>query len=279
MVSLDTTQPRRRSVILRPAELSRLGAQWLHRRSRALIAVLDARMETMIVGWIGVTVFFGLAKTARASAGFTGLRDALITLLPYLLIAFAPIAGYRVATGSFPRGHLSAQPDVRLCLYGNWKSLNPVAARQNMAFGPTGLMASLIVGILLNVPFRSFEFILSLPVIGPGAEDWARGLMAVMTLDVVVMNFFYMACFVMALRSVPLFPRMLLFAWGMDLSMQLAIAHYAAGAQDLPLAVARALQVLLIGNIKKVMISALVWLPYLILSNRVNITFRQRVRA
>lgn len=279
MVSLDTTHPRRRSVTLRPAELCRSASQWLHRRSRTLIAALDARMESMIVGWIVVTVFFGLAKTAQASAGFTGLRDVLITLLPYLLIAFAPIAGYRVATGSFPRGHLSAQPDVRMCVYGNWILLNPVAARQNMAFGPTGLMASLIVGILLNVPFRSFEFILSLPVIGPGAEDWARGLMAVMTLDVVVMNFFYMVCFVMALRSVPLFPRMLLFAWGMDLSMQFAIAHYAAAAQDMPPAVAHALQRVLAGNVKKVLISALVWLPYLILSDRVNVTFRQRVRT
>jgi hypothetical protein len=32
------------------------------------------------------------------------------------------------------------------------------------------------------------------------------------------------------------------------------------------------------GNIAKVLISAFVWLPYLILSDRVNITYRQRVR-
>lgn len=279
MVSLDEAQERFQLVTFRTAELSRDVSQWLHRRGQRLVSFLDMGMETMIVGWIGLTVLFALAKIADANACFSGSCDVLITLLPYLLIAFAPIAGYRLATVTFPRGLLAGQPDVRFCHYGTWKRLSPLAARQSMAFGPAGLMASLILGILLNVPFRSFELILSLPVIEPGDVGWARGLMAVMTLDVVVMNFFYMVCFVMALRSVPLFPRMLLFAWGMDLSMQFAIAHYAATAQDMPPAVAHALQVVLLGNIKKVLISAFVWLPYLILSERVNITFRQRVRA
>jgi hypothetical protein len=43
--------------------------------------------------------------------------------------------------------------------------------------------------------------------------------------------------------------------------------------------VAGALQSLLSGNIDKVMISAALWLPYLILSERVNVTFRHRVRG
>jgi hypothetical protein len=34
---------------------------------------------------------------------------------------------------------------------------------------------------------------------------------------------------------------------------------------------------LLQGNIKKVMISMVIWLPYLILSERVNLTYRSRV--
>ena len=33
------------------------------------------------------------------------------------------------------------------------------------------------------------------------------------------------------------------------------------------------------GNIRKVLISAAIWLPYLILSERVNVTFRHRSRA
>jgi hypothetical protein len=278
MVSFDETQRHHQTMPIRLA-LFRITSKWLQSRSRTLIAFLDMRMEMLIVGWIGTTVFIGLAKLTQARAWFADPGDALITLLPYLLITFAPIAGYRVAVESFPRGLLSAQPDLRLCRYGAWRQLNPVAARENVVFGPTGFMASLVAGILLNVPFRSFEFILSIPAIGPGAPDWAQGLIAVMTLDVVAMNFFYMVCLVMALRSVPLFPRMLLFAWGIDLAMQFTIAHFAASAQDMPPVVVRALKGLLIGNINKVMISAFVWLPYLILSDRVNVTFRQRVRA
>ena len=60
-----------------------------------------------------------------------------------------------------------------------------------------------------------------------------------MTLDLIVMNFFYMVCFVMALRSVPLFPRMMAFAWAIDLAMQAAIARYVS-TTGLPPAVAQA---------------------------------------
>jgi hypothetical protein len=47
----------------------------------------------------------------------------------------------------------------------------------------------------------------------------------------------------------------------------------------LPGDVAAALQTLLTGNVKKVLISVCLWLPYLLLSTRVNVTYRQRVPA
>lgn len=251
----------------------------LHRRSRKLVAFLDVRMEALIVAWICVTVLVGLAKICTSPLPVEGLVAPLAMMLPYLLIALAPIAGYRVAAGSFPRGLLSAQPMIRLSRYGSWRRLDPLSARQNPAFGPTGFMASLVAGILLNVPFRTFEFMLAIPAVAPQAPAWAHGLLLAMTIDLIAMNFFYMMCFVMALRSVPLFPRMLLFAWLADVLMQLAIAQHAATYSNMPADVANALQSLLEGNIKKVLISGLVWLPYLILSDRVNVTFRQRVRA
>lgn len=264
-----------------PSTLPTLGAisAAFHRRSRALVAFLDVRMEALIAGWIAVVCVLGLAKLGVSPVPPRDFGGAMVMLLPTLLIAFAPIAGYRIAAGSFPRGLLSAQPSLRLCRYGAWQAVNPVAARQNAAFGPSGFMASLLAGILLNVPFRSFEFILAIPAIGPGAPGWAQTLVAAMTLDVVVMNFFYMVCFVMALRSVPLFPRMLLFAWTADIALQLAIAQTVGTAPRLPPTVGAALETLLHGNLQKVLISGFVWLPYLILSDRVNVTFRQRVRA
>lgn len=100
-----------------------------------------------------------------------------------------------------------------------------------------------------------------------------------MAADVAVMGFFYMVCFVMALRSVPYFPKMLLFAWTLDVFTQLSIAQAIGPLEGLPSGVAASLHNLLEGNITKVMISGLVWLPYLILSRRVNITYRRRVRA
>lgn len=248
-------------------------------RSRALVSFLDVRLEAAIGAWIGTVVVLGLVKVWVAPLPAHGLSEALIALMPYLLIALAPVAGYRVAAGSFPRGLLSAQPSVRLCRYGAWQQVNPVAARQDPFFGPTGFMASLLIGILLNVPFRSLEFIAAIPAIAPGAPAWAHSLMFAMTIDLVVMNFFYMVCFVMALRSVPLFPRMLLFAWMADITLQLGIASWIGGRADLPPSIGAALGHLLHGNIQKVLVSVFLWLPYLILSERVNVTFRQRVRV
>jgi hypothetical protein len=61
--------------------------------------------------------------------------------------------------------------------------------------------------------------------------------------------------------------------------MQLATAKMVTAAGGLPPAVATALHNLLEGNVKKVLISVALWLPYLLLSTRVNVTYRQRLPA
>ena len=254
-------------------------ASGLHERSRAAVAFLEVRMEVLIAGWCAAMVTVGLAKVVVSPMGIAGPAEFMVALLPYLLIALAPAAGYRVAAGSFPHGLLSAQPLLRLCRYGSWRPLDPVSARQNPAFGPVGFMASLLVGMLLNVPLRTLEFITAVPAIAPGAPLWAERLVFAMTIDVMIMNFFYMVCFVLALRAVPLFPRMLLFAWTIDILLQLLIAQQVSASPNLPAPVAAALENLLHGNLQKVLISAALWLPYLILSERVNVTFRGRIRA
>ena len=98
-----------------------------------------------------------------------------------------------------------------------------------------------------------------------------------MTADVVLFSSLYMIAFVAALRRVPLF-RDSLAIWLSDLAMQLATAQMVA-ATNLPTAVATALEALLLGNVKKVLISMALWLPYLLLSTRVNVTYRHRVRT
>jgi hypothetical protein len=77
---------------------------------------------------------------------------------------------------------------------------------------------------------------------------------------------------------VVLFPRFLLLVWMLDLTAQMVLAKTAA-ASGLPPEVAGALHSLLGLNVQKVLISVALWLPYLMLSTRVNVTFRHRVPA
>lgn len=262
---------------LQPAYIA--WATRLHARTGRVVRFLDTRVEMLFSAWIVLVVLAGLVKVVSAPIPPSNAPQWFGFVLPYLLIALSPIAGYRIATGSFPRGLLSAQPSIRLARVGKWQPVNLLQARTNPAFGPTGFLCSLLVGMLLNVPLRTLEYLSSVPALGSSAPPWAQTIFHMMTIDLIVMNFFYMVCFVMALRSIPLFPRMLLFAWVIDITMQLAIAHQVAGSADLPPDVAKAIAALLEGNIKKVLISAMIWLPYLILSDRVNLTFRMRVKA
>ncbi len=251
----------------------------LVRRTKAVAAYFDVRMEGLISAWSVLMVLAGCAKVATAPLPVKSCGDFALQLLPYLFVALSPVAGYRIAAGSFPRGLLSAQPAFRIARLGKWHRINPVDAQRSPVYGPSGLMASLMVGILLNVPVRTLEYLAAVPSVGISAPGWAQTLHLAMTTDVIVMNFFYMVCFVMALRSVPLFPRMLLFAWTADVGLQLMIADMVAHSPGLPGMVAQPLEHLLGGNLDKVFISIFVWLPYLLLSDRANITFRHRVRA
>jgi hypothetical protein len=61
--------------------------------------------------------------------------------------------------------------------------------------------------------------------------------------------------------------------------MQVVTAELVFSAGSVPPAVASALRTLLTGNVKKVLISMALWLPYLLLSKRVNVTYRRRVPA
>ncbi|MFM5895546.1 MAG: DUF2569 domain-containing protein [Novosphingobium sp.] len=249
-------------------------ANTIRTRSARLVCSLELAMNRLIAGWALFMLMAGGVKVLSAQP--ESAPQAALLLLPYLLIAGAPIAGFRIATASFPRGMLTAPLELRLSRYGTWRALDPISARDNPAFGPIGFMASLLVGILLNVPTRTLEYLVAVPAVSTSAPQWAQTYFAVMSADVIVMNFFYMVCFVLALRTNPLFPRMLLFAWVFDLMMQLLIAHRLSLATDLPGDIVQPLITLLNGNIVKVLISGVVWLPYLILSERVNVTYRSR---
>jgi len=61
--------------------------------------------------------------------------------------------------------------------------------------------------------------------------------------------------------------------------MQICIARVMGNVANLPGTVGASLSDMLEGNLKKVLISVAIWLPYLLLSRRVNLTYRWRVPA
>ena len=260
------------------AAYDRLASRLLE-KSRSIISVLEGRMERVIVIWMATIIVLGSLKIALSTLQFASSLAVLKAMVPYLAIALAPVLGYRVATGSFPRNSLLSQPAIRLCRYGSWAHVDPIDAQKHSFYGSVGFMASLVIGILMNVPLRAIEFALSVPAMAPQAPSWAHALMCAMAVDVIVMSFFYIICFVMALRAVPMFPRMIVFVWCVDIGSQMIIAQYLAIQPGLPADVGRNLHALLEGNIQKTLISACIWFPYLIVSARVNITFRNRIRV
>ena len=247
----------------------------LYGRSAALLISIEGGLDRIMQYWL---LLAGLAIVARIALRPTGVIAA-DGVLPYLLVLIAPFAAMVLALRWFADGDRMAQPTFRLARFGKWTQLDRTQASRHKLYGATGIMVSLAVGTLLNVPIRAGEYLLSMPPIGRQAPEWVSTLHLLMTLDVALLCSLYAIAFVAALRRVPFFPRLLVFIWLADLSMQLVIAEVVADTHGLPGEVASALQSMLSGNIKKVLISVLLWLPYLLLSTRVNLTYRHRIAA
>lgn len=249
----------------------------LHRKSISAVALLEGAFPKIILGWVAFVAIAGMLRTSFAVSPINSGASLFQTVLPYVLLGLSPVAAYWIADQLFPRGVLMQQPGIRLSRFGKWRSVDVLAARDHPMFGPTGVMASLLIGMLLNVPIRSLEFLATIPAMNGNAPLWGQVLFAATTFDVVVMNFLYVLCFMAALRCAPWFPRFLLTVWGLDISSQLVMAHVVSGTAGLPHGVGEALGNLLQGNMQKVMISMAIWMPYLIISERVNLTYRGRV--
>jgi hypothetical protein len=196
-----------------------------------------------------------------------------------MLLVIAPAASTLLALRWFSDAHLQPQPTTRLARYGRWVALTRAQAEAHPLYGTTGIMVSLLVGMMLNVPVRAAEYLAAMPPLPAAPPAWLATLHFAMTVDAVLFSSLYMIAFVAALRRAPLFPRLLLAIWLGDLAMQLITAKLVLGAGTAPPAVLGALHHLLNGNIEKVLISMAIWVPYLLLSTRVNVTYRNRVPA
>lgn len=246
----------------------------LNGRADALLLSLETRLNRILLGWLMVA---GLATAVRIAFSPLEILVSAEGWLPYLLLLLAPVASIVLALRWFAQGDRLPQPRFRLAQVGRWRTVSPAESRAHPLFGTSGIMVSLLIGMLINIPVRAGEYLLAIPAIAGPVPAWLSVLHAMMTLDVVLLPSLYAIAFVAALRRVPLFPRFLVAVWMLDVAMQLLIAQLVAGTPGLPHSVAGPLQGLLDGNIKKVLISAALWLPYLLLSTRVNVTYRSRV--
>ena len=248
-------------------------------KSRAIVKGIVPFVEKALPWWIVVWSPLALGKMTTSLTPIDSFDAFASLFLPYALIAFAPIAALRIGNWLVARGLHLHRPRLSLAFVGRWNRLGAEDARSHPLYGPYGFMASLLVGMLLNIVLRSGEFLLAVPALSDQAPGWGRTLFLAMAFECMAMNFLYIACFVAALRTAPLFPRLLALTWGIDMALQLGVARVVSAQGDLPHEVAAALNELLQGNITKVMISVIVWMPYLLLSPRVNLTYRHRLAA
>lgn len=249
-------------------------SQRMRAKSGALLLSLENRLDRIMLCWVLIA---GLASAARILASPSHGPADMATIGPYLLLVLAPFASMVLALRWFADADRMPQPVTRLARVGAWRPVSSGEARRHVLYGTTGIMVSLLIGMLLNVPVRAAEYLAAMPALTGPIPAWLNVLHGMLTLDVVLLSSLYTIAFVAALRRVPHFPRLLVAIWMLDLAMQLLTARLVAGTAGLPPDVAVALQTLLDGNIKKVLISVALWLPYLLLSTRVNVTFRHRI--
>lgn len=247
--------------------------QRLNARSAALLLRLEGGLPRLMAGWL---VLIAAACGLRVMISPLTGAPAPTTLVAYLLLAVAPIGSMLLALRWFADGERLGYPKRFIDRRG-YHAIGLVAASRHRLYGPGGIMVSLLVGLLASVGLRAAEYFAALPALSGRVPEWLSILQLVMTLDVVIFSSLYAIAFVAALKKVPLFPRLLALIWAADLAMQLGIAQAVAGQADLPANVAIALNRLLDGNVMKVLVSIALWLPYLLLSKRVNLTYRHRL--
>ena len=147
--------------------------------------------------WAGLVV---LASILRVLVSPIHSAPDAGTFLPYVLLVGVPLASMGLALHWFRDGETLAQPAVRWARVGKWKPMRAEVARKHPLYGTTGIMVSLIIGMLLNVPVRALEYLAAMPALAGDVPSWLSALRFAMTLDVVLLSSLYAICFVAALR-------------------------------------------------------------------------------
>lgn len=129
----------------------------LERRSIAIPRLLARNMDRLALGWMAMFLLLSVPAVALSVTPARSVSELSSLMLPYLLVAIGPVAGLQIALRAFPNGLMTAGQVFHLSPYGRWKRISVIEARDNPDFGPSGFMASMLVGLLLNVVVRSIE--------------------------------------------------------------------------------------------------------------------------
>ena len=206
-------------------------ARTMHARSAALLDSIESSLDRIMYCWL---LLAGLAAALRIALSPipAGLQPATVT--PYLLLIFAPLGSMLLALRWFADVGSQPQPMLRLARIGAWRPVGRLEAMRHPLYGTGGIMVSLLIGMLLNVPVRAMEYLAAMPALSGPVPAWLATLHMMMTLDVVLLSSLYTIAFVAALRRIPSFPRLLVAIWLLDLAMQLFTAQMVAGMPGLP---------------------------------------------
>ena len=241
----------------------------LRARAATLLSTMENGLGRIVQLWLLLVL---LASAARIATSPIDGAVAPESWLAFLLLAAAPVASGLMAMRWFATPARPTPSDGPL-----WRNLTAAEARRHPLYGAGGLMVSLLGGLLLNILLRAMEYLTAMPALSGKVPHWLAALQLALAADVVLFSALYAVAFVAALRRAPVFPRLLMGIWAADLAMQALVRNVVLGQPDVPPNVAAALGLMIDGNINKVLISVALWLPYLLLSTRVNVTYRQRL--
>lgn len=223
----------------------------LQQRAATLLRWLDRRAPLLPLAWVAVA---GTGSAVRLA----GQYGDPLAWIPYALFVLGPALVLHLGLRTM---------DGRVA---------PTAIARHPLYGAGGLMLSLLLALAAAVLLRGLSFLTAIPASGSDSSAWLGTLHFWLTTDATLACSLYALAFAAGLRRSAHFPALLASAWAIDLAMQLAMAGSADGMM-LPPAVADAFHLLLRGNLTRLLVSVGIWLPYLLLSERVAVTYRHEL--
>lgn len=251
--------------------VARLLANRAH-KARMFSGKFLAALPLISKAWLGIAALL-VAVRISAASGPISLWHCLLLILALAMPTVALLA----VLNHYPPGGMANQPALRLARLGRWRQVESLDCLGFEKYGAGGLLTMLLAGLLINVPVRALEFMAAMPAPKLHAPAWYLSLHGMMLADLAIFSTCYAVLVALAIRNVPLFPRLLMAVWLLDIAAQLAIGGLMATVPNLPQGVENGLATLLAGNMQKVGISMALWTPYLIMSRRVNLTYRHRI--